>query len=181
MASLATAFFTAALALFGNIVVSLFGRHRERCSIAAALAGEIGAYIWHLDPSTTVESYRRVATFDHATRRRRLRSMPRRLPDNHPVFDKVADKIGLLPVAEAGDVSSIYNVVTGMRLMITGLSSDEIANADDEVQIASLNFIADGIERNHRPALDLVERLKGLANQSFWSRLWWSCRHAIGV
>jgi hypothetical protein len=182
MVPLATAFFTATLALLGNIFVSVLGRHRERRSIAAALAGEIGAYIRHINPSTTVESYRKVAAFDHAMRRRRLNSMPQRLPDNHPVFDKVADKIGLLPVAEAEDVSSLYNVITGMRLMIAGLSSEEIANADDEVQIAYLNSIAETIKRNHQPALDLIERLKGIANQSLCpaaTLLWSRCRTIV--
>jgi hypothetical protein len=157
-------------------------------SVAAALAGEIGAYVKQFDPPTAIANYRAIAAFDHATRRRRLRSMPKRLPDTHPVFDKVADKIGLLPVAEALDVSSIYNVVTGVRLMISWLSTDEFAGADDEVQIAVLDRIADGIEQNYQPALDLVERLKGISSQSFWrhaaARLWSRCRsfaHTIGL
>jgi hypothetical protein len=103
-------------------------------------------------------------------RRRRLRCMLK-TPTGHPVFDKVADKIGLLPASEALDVSSIYNVVTGMRIIISSLSSDEIANADDEVQVAILGKIADTIEQNYPVAQNLVERLKRISDQGFWCSL----------
>jgi hypothetical protein len=160
------AFLVAALALVGKIVFDLWERHHQRGSIAAALAGEIGAYVKLLDPPNTVAAYRTIATFDHATRRRRLRSMLK-TPTGHPVFDKVADKIGLLPAAEALDISAIYNVVTGMRIFMSSLSSDEFANADDEVQVAILGKIADTIEQYHPFALDLVERLKRISAQRF--------------
>jgi hypothetical protein len=73
-----------------------------------------------------------------------------------------------LPAAEALEVSSIYNAVTGVRLLITGLSSPEMADADDEVQLALVAAIADGIERNYLPAQNLVERLKAISRQSLW-------------
>jgi hypothetical protein len=171
MLPLTTAFLAAALALGGNIIFGLWGRYRDRCGVAAALAGEIGAYVKQLNPPDTVTAYRKLATFDHETRRRRLRSMLK-TPDSHPVFDKIADKIGLLPAAEALEVSSIYNVVTGMRIIISSLSGDEIAAADDEVQIAILGKLADAIEQNYLPAQELIERLKRISNQSFWCFLY---------
>lgn len=168
MLALTVAFFTAAFALVGKIISDRWERHRQLCGIATALADEIGAYMKQLDPPTTVASFRMIAAMDHETRRRRLRSMLKP-PSGHPVFDKVADRIGLLPVTAAENVSSIYNVVTGLRIAVSSLSSSEVTEADDEVQIAILNRIADGLEQNHLPAQNLVRQLGEISQQSFLS------------
>ncbi|HVA15533.1 MAG TPA: hypothetical protein VNF99_19955 [Stellaceae bacterium] len=167
MAALTTAFFTAALALLGTIILSLWNRYRERSSIAGALAGEIGAYATLIDAPTSVVAYRKLATFEHAIRRRRLRSMPK-TPVGHPVFDKVADKIGLLPSAESQTVSAIYNIVSGFRIIHASLSSPEMSEADDEVQIALLNKVAETIERYAPDAHELATRLNQISRESFW-------------
>jgi hypothetical protein len=170
MLALSGAFFTAALALIGNIVYGLWTRYRERRGVAAALAGEIAAYVTVLDAPTTIAAYRRLATLEDDTRRRRLRAMVKP-PQGHPVYDKVADKIGLLPVAEALEVSAIYNVVTGLRILLSNLSSDEFANVEDDVQVAYLNKIAEGLEKYCPRAEQLVARLNRISNGNFWQYL----------
>ncbi|HEX3974255.1 MAG TPA: hypothetical protein VHX19_23180 [Stellaceae bacterium] len=170
MIALTTAFSTAALALIGNIVFGLWNRFSERRSIAAALAGEIGAYVTLLDPETSSANYRKLAAFEYALRKQRLRSLPK-TPVGHPVFDKVADKIGLLPTTESLDVSSIYNVVSGFRIIISNLSSDQIADAEDVVQSAMIIRVAETIEKYSPSARDLVDRLKRISNENFWQFL----------
>jgi hypothetical protein len=172
MLALTVAFFTAALALAGNILAGLWRQYLERRGIAAALAGEIGAYMKLLNPPTTAKNFRAIAALDEATRRRRLGSMLTKTPEGHPVFDKVAGKIGLLPVAEALDVSAIYNIVSGMRIILSGLSTEKFVAADAEMQIANLNYIADTFEQQHQPAQDLVRRLTGISNEPFWQFRW---------
>jgi hypothetical protein len=166
MVPLTTAFFAAALALLANFIFGAWSRFQERRSIAAALAGEIGAYIKLFRPSETALAFRNLAALEAATRRRRLEFVPRP-PTGHPVFDKVADRIGLLPAAEALDVSSTYNVVSGMRILISSLSSADFLPADDQVQIAMLQAIARGIDEHIGPAQDLVGRLKRISEQRF--------------
>jgi len=83
-------------------------------------------------------------------------------------------KIGLLPSDDALGVSAIYNVVTGMRMLISSLSSDKVANADDEVPKAMLIRMADEIEKQCLDAQHLVERLKRISAQGLVpSQKWW--------
>jgi hypothetical protein len=169
MEPLAAAVFTAALALAAKVSFDIWERHYLRRSVSAALAGEISAYMEMLDPPTTTANFRAMATLDPATRRVRLRAMPKP-PAGHPVFDKLADRIGLLPAAEAREVSVLYNLVTGLRTTLSALSTQEMADADDAMQIALVNFMANALDRYHPRALKLVERLEGISGQTAWSR-----------
>jgi hypothetical protein len=166
MIALTVALLAASLALFGNILFGLWNRFNERRSIAAALAGEIGAYIKLLDSPVSVQSYRKLAETDSEVRVRLLRAFPK-VPSGHPVFDKVADKIGLLPAEDALDVSAIYNVVSGMRLLIVNLSSEQFATADAAMQSAMLITIADSIEKYSQSSELLVQRLIIISRERF--------------
>jgi hypothetical protein len=170
MTALTVALFAAALAVLGNILFSLWRDYRERRSIAAALAGEIGAYMQLLDPPKAAEHYRKLAAIDYPTRCQRLRAFPKSV-EGHPVFDKVAEKIGLLPATEALDVSMIYNIVTGMRTVLGNLSTTEFADGDDAMQIATLSYIADTLDQRHQPTQDLIRRLRRIAEESPWQFL----------
>lgn len=167
MLTLATALFTAALALTGKVLFDLWGRCRERRGLAAALAGEIGAYVDLLDPPATAANYRAMGTLDREKRRACLRAIPT-LPTTHPVFDKVADRLGLLPYAEAFGVSRIYNAVTGLRLVLAGMSSEPFLEADDDLQRNRIEFVAAALEREGRFARDLVRRLRCISGQGIW-------------
>ena len=166
MDGLAGAIFTAALALAGKVAFDFWERHRQRSSIAAALAGEIGAYFTLLNPRITATNYRTLASMAYEMRCARLRSMGK-LPSGHPVFDKVADKVGLLPTTEAFDVSKTYNIITGLRILVSDLSSDEIVSADSAAQQGRLLVIADILTEHHQPMCDLVTRLKQIAERPF--------------
>lgn len=118
----------AGLALMGKVLYDFWTRFEERRSIAAALAGEIGAHIGIILPADLPGAYRRIATLDRETRVKALRAMPA-TPTSHPVFDKVAHKIGLLSADEAREISAFYNMVTGFRIHASNLSSDKFLDA----------------------------------------------------
>jgi len=157
--SISAALYTAALALFGKIGFDAWTRSRERRSITAGLAGEIGAYLELLNPQQHGQNLRTWAAADPAIRAAMLKAIPS-LPTNHPVFDAVAGKLGHLTPEQAKGVSRIYNVVTGMRLLMAGMSSDAFAALPENLQTFNLEYIAKSIEdeepRTKRLIADLL-------------------------
>ncbi len=159
MESISAALYTAALALFGKVAFDAWTRSRERRTIAAGLAGEIGAYLDLLNPQQHGQNLRTWAAADPEIRAAMLKAIPP-LPTNHPIFDAVAGKIGHLTPDQAKGVSRIYNVVTGMRLLMAGMSSDAFAALPENIQSFQLEYIAKLIEdeelRTKRLIADLV-------------------------
>lgn len=167
MLSLTIAFMTVAVTLAGKMTLDIWHRHCERRGIAGALAGEIGAYMKLLDPPNLAENLRDISKLDYATRKNRLRSFPK-TPTGHPAFDRLADRIGLLPAAEAEDVSAIYNVVSGMRVLVSNFSDPQFVTVDDKMQIEYFTTLANRIEQECKSMGDLTDRLKKISRQSFW-------------
>ena len=174
MESINAALYTAALALFGKIGFDLWTRSRERQSIAAGLAGEIGAYLELLNLQQHGQNLRAWAAADPATRAAMLKAIPS-LPTNHPVFDAVASKLGQLTPDQAKGVSRIYNVVTGMRLLMVGMSSDAFAALPENLQIFNLEHIAKMVEDEEPRTKRLIADL--LAPQGFIEK----ARDYIGI
>jgi hypothetical protein len=167
MLALTVALFTATLALAGKIFFDLRGVYRARRGIAGALAGEIAAYLELLNVKTTCAGFRMLATAP-ADAVLKFCAAQTELPTTHPVFDKAADQIGLLPHAEAEDISRVYNIVTGFRLLLSSMSSPGFLAAGEAVQKSRINFMLEALEREEPKALDLVVRLKRIAQQSVW-------------
>ena len=165
MLPLAAAIFTAALGLMAKVLFDLWGRYR---GVAGALAGELGAYIDLVRPAETAGNLRTTAGLGREDRLMVLRTYPA-LPTSHPVFDKVADKRGVLAYQEALGVSRAYNVVTGMRLLMMNMSTPGFLDATDGVHQQRLNFIAETMEREGPTGLELVAMLKGTAAEGFWT------------
>ena len=166
MTALAAAFFTAALALVGKIIFDVWSRHREKQGIAASLAGEIGAYVELLRPEILVSSFRGIAEMEYPERVRALAAFGP-LPSSHPVFDKVADKIGLLSTGLARDISKFYNVVTGMRLLISNISSDRFKNLSNDMQVRMIEEVIKMVEKHIIPATTMVDQLDRTARRNF--------------
>ncbi|HXZ00451.1 MAG TPA: hypothetical protein VEI03_10650 [Stellaceae bacterium] len=158
----------AALALIGKVIYDIWTRWQERRSIAAALAGEIGAYLALIRPAEIPGVYRRIATLDREQRLKALRAMPSP-PPTHPVFDKVAHKIGLLSADEAREISAFYNIVTGFRIHVSNFSTDKFLEAPDQMHVGILNFLAQAVEDEAPKAAQLVARLRQTADKGFWS------------
>lgn len=166
--ALVSALWVAALALTGNLVYAIWNRWQDKRGLAGALAGEIGAYTMLLTPAATANGLRALAVMDEDTRRQRLR-MFGTLPDPHPVFDKVADKLALLPGEDAREVSAFYNWVTGMRLMQIRFGSDAFIGQPNNIQVQLLAFIADDLERRMPMWQALEARLRRRARIFAWS------------
>jgi hypothetical protein len=166
MAELATALWVAALALAGKVAFDAFQRFEVRRSVASALAGEIHTYLHFLDPPVLGPAYRAKAELPREDRISWLKSLPV-LPSSHPVFDKVADKIGSLPAGMAGGVARVYNVVTGGRLLLTSLSTPGFIEAPDHLQIERIETIWLLIDKQTKVFTDTIEQLEAVSQQSF--------------
>jgi hypothetical protein len=175
MTALAAALFSAALALVGKIGFDIWARHRERRGIAGALAGEIGAYVKSIKPSETAKNLLTVANLDRETRCRRLAATFGSLPNTHPIFDKVAGNLGVLPVHAVCQISEFYNFVTGYRLQLTALSSDKFLNTDDVYQFNMLNVLANLIKQHAEPTHELINDLEKISTQCFVKTLRFRC------
>ncbi len=160
----------AALSVAGKIVFDLWQRSKEHRGIAAGLAGEIRAYLDLLNLPSTAKAYRDMAGTSRAARIEWLRTLGP-FPSTHPVFDKVADKLGYLGVEDAYAVSRIYNVVTGFRLILANMSSPGFVAAGDPLHAAAIDFVVTTMEREARCADHLIERLRLRAERSPW-RMW---------
>ncbi len=156
----------ASLAVIGKIVSDVHSRwsqHRaDRRAIAAAIAGEIGGYLVALDPETAAPRYRALAALDRASRVRKLAAFPP-LPTGHPAYDKLADKVGLLPPHLTREISRIYNVVTGMRLIIMHFRTAEFLAADDDYQQGLIEQVAVAMDVHVPPARTAVKELEAMA------------------
>ena len=160
---------TAVLALAGKILFDCWTRGKERRALAAGIAGELGAYLSFLNIQT-LASFREIAEKPRAERIEFFRIFPA-LPSSHPVFDVVADKIGWLSPDDARDISRIYNVVSGFRLLSMSMSSQAFQDATDDAQTGRMNVIADMMERELPIAAALVTRLHRAAGHSRWDWL----------
>ena len=167
MSSLATALFTAALALVGKIGFDVWTRYREYRGIAGALAGELSAYVDFLKPETTPAKFRSLAALDREQRLDWLRTYPP-LPTSHPVFDKVVEKTGIFPFRVARGVSRTYNLVTGIRLLLSSMTTPGFLEASDAVQQGRLIVVAEALGHEGPAARDLIAMLHYISQQSFW-------------
>ena len=167
MLALTTAILTAILAIIGKILVDVRQRGQDRRGLAAALAGEIAAYIEPFQTRDVVVSMRVIAKYDRAERRSRLAGFPP-LPTGHPVFDALASKVGLLPPELAKGVSGFYNKITGLRLLMGNVSSDRFLDADDAIQVGCLEEVARIVEVGLAPAQTLVDALSVEAQRSIF-------------
>lgn len=135
--------------------------HQAKKAVAAALAGELSAYLRLSQPEQLAKALKIIAKMPYDERIIRLRGLFI-LPTGHPVFDRLADKIGGLSPEAARGVSEAYNIFTGMRLMLTGISSELFLQATDEMQINRItvmaNMFAEEIEGMRR-TVTLLDRL----------------------
>ncbi len=166
MLALTAAFLTAAIALVGKVIFDRWGRYRDRQGVASAQAGETQAYIVFLKRRMLLESIHALIADSREDRLSGLRVFGQ-LPTSHPVFDRVADKIGLLSVETAFELSKLYNSVSRLRLIMSEFSSDRFIALLDDQQIEIIGQLVVGIEEHIMPAQSLVEHLKETAAQSF--------------
>jgi hypothetical protein len=154
------------IGLLSKIGIDIRTEHQARKAIAAALAGELGAYLRLLQPERTLENIKAIAQIPYDDRVVRLRGLPP-LPSGHPVFDRVADKIGGLSPEAARGISEAYNIITGARLLLVSMSSDSFLQAPDQVQVARITIMTDMFAQEIEGIRRTVTLLDRLSRQSF--------------
>ena len=168
--AVAWAVFAAAISVITKVAYDLLTHWRSRRSVAGGLAGEIGAYyrIWH--DYDLAAGLRRHATESRGDRQDWLRSFTAP-PTGHPVFDKISDRVCLLSPDSVKRISEAYNLVTSMRVLLTGLATPGFIEASDGMQTARLIAMATMLDKEMTHLPGTIARLE-TASRRFPVRLW---------
>ena len=125
-ASIWVAIVTGIAALLGKLIADSWSRHRQTAAVASAIYGEIQSYVHDLRPHSTTAAHKALEVFDDTDElNARLRGFSQ-LPFAHPVFNAVADRLGLLPAKLCEEVATFYTVVTGVRGIMATFPTDEL-------------------------------------------------------
>jgi hypothetical protein len=157
---------TGAIGFVAKVSLDIRAEHEARKAVAAALAGELGAYLRRSRPEQTAENIKALATVPYEQRNVILRGLLS-LPVGHPVFDRVADKIGGLSPEAARGISEAYNIITCARLLLMSISSEAFLEVPDHVQIARITVMADLFTKEIEGMRRTVALLERLSRQSF--------------
>jgi hypothetical protein len=93
---------TGVVGLLTKIALDIRTEHQARNAVAAALAGELGAYLRLSQPERSAENIKLLTKIPYDKRTAALRGLST-LPSGHPVFDRLADKIGGLSPEPLGE------------------------------------------------------------------------------
>jgi hypothetical protein len=117
--------------------------HRERTTVAATLLAEISSILRGFEEDKAVEKYREVQQMMERYEAERAPLPP--LPKNYnptfsaTVYEKCADRIGMLPTDEAVDVVRFYRFVNFYRNAVTRAYSDGLGTLDRINTLDGLN------------------------------------------
>ena len=170
MWAIAVAIITGVGGFLAKLWLDTRAEHQARKAVAAALAGELGAYLRLSQPERTVARIKALKEIAYEERVILLR-VPFPLPSGHPVFDRVADKIGGLSPEAARGISEAYNIITGARLLLVSLSSDAFLQAPNHVQVAWITAMTEMFSQEIEGVRRTIALLDGLSRQSFGSSL----------
>ena len=104
----------ASLAILSSYALESYKRHRDMQGIAGAIHGEISAIVRMTKESNIVENLS-IIKYNVNSTNPKLNGMSSAIPNYHPVYDKIADKIGVLPADIPEKVSMFYNYLFGFR------------------------------------------------------------------
>jgi hypothetical protein len=170
MGAVIAAIIAALLGFLARIAYDVWVAHEGRKAIAAALAGELRAYLQLSNPEHMIDNLRKCAQNPHAERIVALKALPP-MPSGHPVFDRVADRIGTLSPEAARGVSEAYNIMTSGRMLLTHMSAPAFLDAPDHVQQIQIGTMIDIFSRETDEMRRTVELLDRLSRQTLWCRL----------
>jgi hypothetical protein len=162
MSAVVVAIIAGLVAFLTKLGLDELTEHRARSAVAAALSGELGAYLRLIRPEQTIENIKTIAATPYDARIVALRGAFLSLPTGHPVFDRVADKIGTLSPEAARGVSEAYNITTSARLWLGSLSSESFLAAPDNVQVIQITAMVGvfgGEVGGMRQTIDLLDHI----------------------
>jgi hypothetical protein len=157
---------TGVIGFLTKIALDIRAEHQARKSVAAALAGELGAYLRLSQAERMAENIKTFTKIPYEERITLLCGLFS-LPSGHPVFDRIADKIGVLSPQAARGISEAYNIITSARLLLVSISSDAFLQAPDQVQVTRITVMADMFALEIEGMRKTVALLDRLSNQSF--------------
>jgi hypothetical protein len=170
-ASIWVAIVTGIAALLGKLITDSWSRHRQTAAVASTIYGEIQSYVYDLRPHVTAAAHKALEVFDDTDElNARLRGFSQ-LPFAHPVFNAVADRLGLLPAKLCEEVATFYTVVTGVRGIMATFPTDEFAKTTQEVKWDLLIRVAESTERHIHPVAITLEWLNQIGTSSYTSYL----------
>jgi hypothetical protein len=170
MWAISTAIVVGVIGFLTKLAFDVRAEHEGRRALAAALAGELGAYLRLLRPEQTMANFEMLAKFSAEQRAAGLDAFPS-FPTGHPVFDRVADKIGSLPPNAARGVSEAYNVITSMRLFVTSFASDRFRALPNEAQQKIVLTVLVLFREELEPMRITIRTLDSISRERFLCRL----------
>jgi hypothetical protein len=93
------------------------------------------------------------------------------LASGHPVFDQVADKIGILTPQAAQGVSEAYNIFTSVRLALILIGSETFRHVPDRLQVVYMTTMADMFLQEVEGMHKTVTLLDDISRQGWFSYL----------
>ena len=162
---------TGIAALLGKLMADSWSRHRQTAAVASAIYGEIQSYVHDLRPHVTAAALKALEAVDDIDElNARLRGFSQ-LPFAHPVFNMVADRLGLLPAKLCEEVATFYTVVTGVRGIIATFPTDAFAMTTLEVKRDLLIRVSESTERHIHPVGVTLKWLNEIETSSYTSYL----------
>ncbi|WP_080413942.1 hypothetical protein [Burkholderia ubonensis] len=176
---MADAYSTALVGLLGvmvggylnNFLAEDYRRFRDSQALAGALAGELES---HGDAASEIRKSLQVIIdagqdIDTGQEPRRNMTIPEWPIPSSPIFEAVAEQVGMLDHESAKDVAYVYEQIRTFRGVINMLSKNHTTfSVGFRTSLAQGCMVA--IARAEDRGKPLVERLKRHANASYWCR-----------
>lgn len=166
MWAIVVAIITGVIGFLTKIYLDIRTEHQARKAVAAAISGELSAYLRLSRPEESIKNIRGLAELRYEERCLHLRGLFS-LPSVHPVFDRVADQIGSLAPEAARGISEAYNIITSARLLLMSMSSEPFVQLPDQTQIARINVMTDMFAQEIEGMRKTVFLLDRLSRQKF--------------
>ena len=141
-------------------------RHRrDRSVLAASLLGELSAYTELADSYALFSNLQTLVNTPPENFRDALAGLYEP-PTTFPVFDRCAEKIGLLPGNLPRDLAALYNAIQSIRIMTAHLSKPAFYNsAKSSIKLhlqalSGMVTLASTTYERVRPALEMTADLR---------------------
>lgn len=149
---------------FNNFLAEDYRRFRDGQALAGAVAGELES---HAEPIKMIINGLDSMVVQLADGK--ALTMPEWPIPSSPLFDQNASKIGLLEPQLARDVAYVYENLRAFRLNFH-MATKHHHEMPTEWTMATLRGCMAAITRAEARGIPLIDRLKALADESYWKR-----------
>jgi len=149
---------------FNNFLAEDYRRFRDGQALAGALAGELES---HAEPIKAIKTGLEMMVLQLADGKRL--TLPEWPIPSSPLFDENASKIGLLEPQLARDVAYVYENLRAFRQNFHMATKHHHEMPSAWTSATFVGCMA-AITRAEARGLPLIDRLKALAEESYWKR-----------